>query len=228
MNFLYTLKAPSPMFSVLVITGVLLIVFVILYFIIKKVDYSKETPKWLVPFLWIVDLINSLTRTNIGKRWKSYAPWFLTITIFIFFSNISAVFLLDNPTGYLIVTATLALTTFVMIQLTGMRSLGMKAYLKGFLDPFPILLPMNIISELSLPISLALRLFGNITSGTAISILIKNILDWPMNNVMIVVMPFINLIFDLFSGVIQVTVFLMLSMVFTSNKVKDEEKIYSE
>ena len=228
MNFLYTLRAPSPIFSTLVITGVLLIAFIILYFIVKKVDPSKETPKWLVPLLWIVDLINSLTRTNIGKRWKSYAPWFLTITIFIFFSNISAVFLLDNPTGYLIVTATLAITTFVMIQVTGMRSLGMKAYLKGFLDPFPILLPMNIISELSLPISLALRLFGNITSGTAISILIKNILDWPANTAMIVVMPFINLIFDLFSGVIQVTVFLMLSMVFTSNKVNEEEKIYNE
>ena len=173
--------------------------------------------------MWLVDLMNSSVKANIGKRWKIYSPWFLTLTIFVFFANISAVFVLDNPTGYLVITAALGFMTFLVIQITGITSLGVKGYLKGFLDPFPIMLPMNIISEFSLPISLALRLFGNLTSGTCISILVKYALGW----FALPIMPFMNAIFDIFFGVIQVAVFVILSMIFTSMKVKDEDKIYS-
>ena len=221
MTLLYTM--PSAIRSTIIIVGVLCLFFIILFFFIRRVNPLKRTPLWLVPFMWIVDLINGSVKANIGKRWKIYSPWFLTLVIFIFFANISAVFVLDNPTGYLVITAALGFMTFIVIQLTGITSLGVKGYLKGFLDPFPIMLPMNIISELSLPISLALRLFGNLTSGTCISILVKYALGWYA----LPIMPFMNAIFDIFFGVIQVAVFVILSMIFTSMKVKDEDKIYS-
>ena len=97
-------------------------------------------------------------------------------------------------------------------------------YLKSFAEPNPVMLPMNIISEFTLPISLALRLFGNVISGTAISILIRQLLEYPG----IIVMPFINLLFDIAFSLIQVAVFVILSVIFTSMKIKDEEKIYSK
>lgn len=221
MTLLYTM--PSAIRSTLIIVGALCLLFIILFFFIRRVNPLKKTPLWLVPFMWIVDLMNSSVKANIGKRWKIYSPWFLTLTIFVFFANISAVFVLDNPTGYLVITGALGFLTFLVIQITGITSLGVKGYLKGFLDPFPIMLPMNIISEFSLPISLALRLFGNLTSGTCISILVKYALGW----VALPIMPFMNAIFDIFFGVIQVAVFVILSMIFTSMKVKDEDKIYS-
>ena len=221
MTLLYTM--PSAIRSTLIIVGALCLLFIILFFFIRRVNPLKKTPLWLVPFMWIVDLMNSSVKANIGKRWKIYSPWFLTLTIFVFFANISAVFVLDNPTGYLVITGALGFLTFLVIQITGITSLGVKGYLKGFLDPFPIMLPMNIISEFSLPISLALRLFGNLTSGTCISILVKYALGW----FALPIMPFMNAIFDLFFGVIQVAVFVILSMIFTSMKVKDEDKIYS-
>jgi F-type H+-transporting ATPase subunit a len=214
---------PSAIRSTLIIVGALCLLFIILFFFIRRVNPLKKTPLWLVPFMWIVDLMNSSVKANIGKRWKIYSPWFLTLTIFVFFANISAVFVLDNPTGYLVITGALGFLTFLVIQITGITSLGVKGYLKGFLDPFPIMLPMNIISEFSLPISLALRLFGNLTSGTCISILVKYALGW----FALPIMPFMNAIFDIFFGVIQVAVFVILSMIFTSMKVKDEDKIYS-
>ncbi|MBR3617897.1 MAG: F0F1 ATP synthase subunit A [Acholeplasmatales bacterium] len=221
MTLLYTM--PSAIRSTLIIVGALCLLFIILFFFIRRVNPLKKTPLWLVPFMWIVDLMNSSVKANIGKRWKIYSPWFLTLTIFVFFANISAVFVLDNPTGYLVITGALGFLTFLVIQITGITSLGVKGYLKGFLDPFPIMLPMNIISEFSLPISLALRLFGNLTSGTCISILVKYALGW----IALPIMPFMNAIFDIFFGVIQVAVFVILSMIFTSMKVKDEDKIYS-
>lgn len=213
---------PKPIVSTLIIVAVLSIIFILMSFKIKKVDPLKETPLWLMPFMMIVDLINNFVKQNIGKRWKSFSPWFLTITIFIFFSNISAVFLLENPTSYIIITLALAITSFFVIQGAGIASNGFLGYLKGFLSPNPVMLPMNIISEFSLPISLCLRLFGNIISGSVIALLIKGFLGW----FAIPVMPAINIVFDIGFGIIQTAVFVILTIIFTSMKIDDEEKIF--
>lgn len=213
----------KPILSTIIITLVLCIIFILLSFKIKKIDPLKKTSLWLVPIMMLVDMINSFIKQNIGKRWKTFSPWFLSISIFIFISNMSAVLLLENPTGYLMVTLTLALGSFFVIQFAGIVSNGFLGYLKGFLDPNPVMLPMNIISEISLPISLCLRLFGNVVSGSVIAILIKGFLGW----FSIPVMPFVNIVFDIGFGLIQTAVFVVLSIVFTSMKIKDEEKIYS-
>ena len=214
----------KPLISTLIIVGVLTLVFFIMSFFIKKVDPMKKTPLWLIPFIMVVEVVNNFVKDTIGKRWKSYSPWFLTLVIFIFFANTSAVYLLDNPTGYLVITFTLAMCSFVVIQATGIVSLGIGGYLHSFIEPNPVMLPMNIISEISLPISLCLRLFGNVVSGTVISILIKKSFGW----FSLPVMPFINVLFDIAFSIIQVAVFVILSIIFTSQKIKDEEKIYSK
>jgi len=208
--------------TIWIVVGVSIFLF-ILFLFIRRVDPMKKTPLWLIPFMWLVDMMNGYIKVNIGKRWKAYSPWFLTLIIFIFFANISSVYLFTNPTGYVVVTFALAMCTFFVIQASGIVSNGFLGYLKGFLDPTPIMLPMNILSEFTLPISLSLRLFGNVISGACISILIKNLLGW----FAVPVMPFINLLFDIAFSLIQVAVFVILSVIFTSMKIKDEEKIYS-
>ncbi|MDE7161273.1 MAG: F0F1 ATP synthase subunit A [Anaeroplasmataceae bacterium] len=213
----------KPVISTIIIVAILSLIFILLSFKLKKVDPLKKTPLWLMPFVMLVDLINTFIKQNIGKRWKSFAPWFLTIAIFIFISNISAVFLLENPTSYIVITLALALTSFFVIQGAGIVSNGFLGYLKGFLSPNPVMLPMNLISEVSLPISLCLRLFGNIISGSVIAILIKGFAGW----FAIPIMPFINVVFDIGFGLIQTAVFVVLSIIFTSMKIKDEEKIFS-
>ncbi len=209
--------------STLIITVVLCLVFILLSFKIKKVDPLKKTPLWLVPMMMLVEMMNNFIKQNIGKRWKTFAPWFLSIAIFIFFSNISAVFLLENPTSYIMITLALAMTSFFVIQGAGIASNGFLGYLKGFIDPNPVMLPMNIISEISLPISLCLRLFGNIISGSVIALLIKGFAGWWA----VPIMPVVNIVFDIGFGLIQTAVFVILSIIFTSMKIKDEEKIYS-
>ncbi len=213
----------KPVASTIIITLVLCIVFICMSFKIKKIDPLKKTPLWLLPIMTLVQIINNFIKQNIGLRWKSFAPWFLTLALFIFISNISAVFLLENPTSYIMITLALALCSFIVIQIAGIASKGFLGYLKGFLEPGYVMLPMNLISELSLPISLCLRLFGNIISGSVIAILIKGFAGWAA----IPIMPAINLVFDIFFGLIQTVVFVILSIIFTSMKIKDEEKIYS-
>lgn len=212
----------KPVASTILITLILSLIFILLSFKLKKIDPLKKMPLWLVPFVMLVELINNFIKQNIGKRWKFYAPWFLSLAIFILISNISSVFLLENPTSYIMITMALALSSFFVIQITGIVSNGFLGYLKGLADPNPVMLPMNLISEIALPISLCLRLFGNIISGTVIGLLIKGLLGW----FAIPVMPFVNIVFDIGFGIIQTAVFVVLSIIFTSMKINDEEKIF--
>lgn len=213
----------KPVASTIIITLIICLISILLSFRIKKLDPLKKTPLWLIPLIMLVEIINNFIKQNIGKRWKTFAPWFFSLAIFIFISNISGLILLESPTSYLMVTAALAISSSFIIQFAGIISNGFLGYLKSFLDPNPVMLPMNILSEISLPISLCLRLFGNIVSGTVIAILIKGFAGW----LAIPIMPAINVIFDIGFGLIQTAVFVILSIVFTSMKINDEEKIYS-
>ena len=212
--------------GVIIITAILSILLILLGRKISKQDPKKKTPLWLVPFIFVVEFINNFTKANIGKRWKSYAPYFTTLAIFLFVLNTSAVFGFTTPTTYICVNFGLGLITFFIIQITGIVSLGFKEYLKGFVGPVPaigiIMVPLNIISEFALPISLTLRLLGNVLSGSVITKLVVGALGAKAA----VAMPFLNIYFDIFSGLIQTVVFLMLTIIFTSMKIDDSEKIY--
>ncbi len=220
-----TLQFNDQMFSTIIITIALIIMCIIVGKRIDKLDPLGKTPLWLVPFISIVSLINNFTRENLGKRYKLYAPYIVTLALFMFFSNISAIFLLASPTSYLMVNVALALISFFIIQITGITALGIKEYLKGFVGPIkafsPLMIPINIIGELALPISLSLRLLGNILSGAVLS---KLIMALPIF-VAIPAMPLMNAIFDLLFGTIQVIVFVLLTVIFTSMKIPDEDKV---
>ncbi len=217
----------DQMLSLLIIVAFLIIMLLIVGIKIKKVDPTKDVPKWLVPFITIVEIVNNFTKSNIGKRWKHYAPYFLALGLSLLFQNIASIFGLVNPTSYMITNAALAIITFFIVQITGIVSLGLKGYLKSFIGPVPwlafIMIPINIISEFALPLSLTLRLTGNIVAGNVISMLVKS-----FGIGTAIIMPLINIYFDLMSGVIQTFVFVILTIIFTSMKIDDSEKIYNE
>jgi F-type H+-transporting ATPase subunit a len=127
----------------------------------------------------------------------------------------------------MITNAALAIITFFIVQITGIKSQGIKGYLKSFIGPVPalaiIMIPINIISEFALPLSLTLRLTGNIVAGNVISMLVKSF-GWPI----VWAIPIINVYFDLMSGVIQTLVFVILTTIFTSMKIDDSEKVIEE
>jgi F-type H+-transporting ATPase subunit a len=220
MAIIYT-GLPDQVISSIIITIVLSIIFIIVGFKIKKVKPEDKTPVWLIPFIILVDLINKMTKENVGKFWKAYAPYFLTLAIFLCVSNISGIFGLSSPTSYLLVNAALAIITFFIIQVTGIVSNGIKNYSKSFFEPVFLLFPINLIGEITLPVSLALRLMGNIMSGAVLSKIIFGLLGW----FAIPFLPIYNAIFDIFFGVVQTADFLLLTIIFTGNKVKDEDKI---
>jgi F-type H+-transporting ATPase subunit a len=160
----------------------------------------------------LVDTIYNLTETTMGKRFKNFAPYIGTLILFIGVANISGLLGLRPPTADLNTTMALALMTFILIHFMGFKSKGIGGYLKGFLEPMPFLLPLNIMGELATPISLSFRLFGNIVGGLIIMTLVYDALG----NFAVLVPAVLHAYFDLFAGLLQSFIFAMLTMVFVS------------
>ncbi|MGL4605991.1 MAG: F0F1 ATP synthase subunit A [Eubacteriaceae bacterium] len=167
----------------------------------------------------IVTAIDNLTDQTMGKTNIRFAPYMLALFMFLGLSNIAGIIGLRSPTADLNCTVALALMTFFMTQFFGLRSKGLKGYLKGFLEPMPFLLPINIIGEFANPVSLSFRLFGNMLGGLIIMGLLYSALTGLMFFAVAIPIPF-HFYFDIFSGLLQSFIFVMLSMVFVSGAME--------
>ena len=171
-----------------------------------------------------VKLIVSLVDSTMGKGKRTYAPYIGTVMIFSALGSLISLTGLRPVTADLNTTLSWALVTFMMVQLGGIKTKGFGGWLKGFLDPIPVMLPMNIMSEIANPISLSFRHFGNIAAGSVITSLIysglaalTNIIfqGWlPIPIFQLGLPAVLSVYFDLFSGVLQAFIFCMLTMVF--------------
>ena len=221
----------------------LIILFIFIGLKVKKSNPLKKPNKIVLLVEMLVSWINNMCKETMGKKyWKKYAPFILTLATFIFISKIMGIFGFVSPTGNVYVTLTLGLITGFVLQFTCIKTQGLKGFIKGLLDPTPILLPLNIISEMVTPISLGMRLFGNIFSGAILLNIVHFVTNdmvnelvtllsagflapWVGYGVTLVVAPLLHAIFDLFFGAIQTYVFILLSTVFIAGKLPEDEII---
>lgn len=190
---------------------IMLVLFGLAIFLTRKLKVRPEKRQVVAEI--IVDGIYNLTETTMGKKFKNFAPYIGTILLLVGVSNISGLFGLRPPTADLNTTLGLALITFVLIHTTGIRAKGFVGYMKGFLEPMPFLLPINLMGEIATPISLSFRLFGNILGGLIIMTLLYQALGW---FALIPAPAILHMYFDLFAGLLQSFIFGMLTMVFIS------------
>lgn len=164
----------------------------------------------------IVEMLDGMVNSSMGKHAVKYRNYIGTLFIFLLFSNLSGLLGLRPPTADYGVTFPLGIISFVIIQYANIKWNKAGAFTELF-KPLPFLFPINLIGELAVPFSLSLRLFGNVLSGTVIMALIYGLLSkiaflWP---------GVLHIYFDIFSGAIQTYVFCMLTMVFTTNKIPE-------
>ena len=164
----------------------------------------------------IVETLDGMVKSSMGKNGIKYRNYIGTLFIFLLISNISGLLGLRPPTADYGVTFPLGIITFVLIQYNNIRWNKTRAFTDLF-KPIPVLFPINLIGEFAVPFSLSLRLFGNVVSGTVIMALIYGLLNkfaifWP---------GVLHAYFDIFSGAIQTYVFCMLTMVFISQKMPE-------
>lgn len=154
----------------------------------------------------VVDGFTNFVASTMGAKLKGFTPYMASLFLLIACSNLMGIFGFRSPTADINVTAGFAIITFASIHYYAARSKGWK-HLKGLAEPFFLFLPMNIIGELAKPVSLSMRLFGNILGGSVIMAMISGA-------VALFVPAVASLYFDLFSGILQSFIFTMLTMVF--------------
>ena len=202
---------------------VLIVMLIIVGFCIAAghmVKHAKEVPTGFQNVVeLIVEMLDKMTVGVMGKQAVRFRNYIGTIFIFILFSNISGLLGLRPPTADYGVTFALAIISFTLIRYNELKYQKLSGVLKGLCDPWPIWAPINIIGNLAVPISLSLRLFANILSGTAIMALIYTLL----NKIAIIWPAALHVYFDLFSGAIQTYVFCMLTMTYIADACGSEE-----
>ena len=163
-----------------------------------------------------VTLLYGLTEDALGKEMaKKYAPLICALFMFLLISNwIGLIPHLEEPTKDLNTTLGLGLMGFVIAHYAGIKSKGLKAYLKEYFQPIFFMMPLNLIGELAKIVSISFRLFGNIMGGSIIILVVSHLVY------SIVLPPFLYAFFGLFVGTIQAFVFTMLTVVYISVQVK--------
>jgi len=173
-----------------------------------------------IQILWeaIVGEVNTQVEDNLGKVNPFVVPLAVALFFFILVANWLELIpsepnhhlhLLPAPTADTNLTYAMAIMVMVGVWIFGIRQKGLKGYLKHFLEPYPVLLPLNILEELTKPITLALRLFGNIFAGGIMLALIGLIplyASWAPN--------LLWKLFDMFIGGIQAFIFALLTVLY--------------
>ena len=204
--------------SIIVVMLALIIFALVANRVIKKADPNKVPGTFLNIIEYIVEAIDNLTVANMGsKHGHKFSNYIGTLFMFILLSNLSGLFGLRPPTADYGTTLALALITFGMIHYNGFKYLK-ASHITNLFKPL-LLSPINIIGEIATPLSLSLRLFGNILSGTVLMGLIYGLLP----KLLTLVWPgALHVYLDVFSGTIQAYVFCMLTMVFVSNTFEED------
>lgn len=206
-----------------IIMAILVVVSIIITRNMKLVPGGKQNVAEI-----LVGVLTNLTGSSMGKDKLGFAPYMGTLMIFLVCANLWGLTGMRAPTADLNTTFALSILTFFMIHGFAIKRKGVFGWLKGtFFEPVAPMAPLNLISEIATPVSLAFRLFGNIVGGMIIMALIYNALGNILGSVlpipifMLAIPVPLHGYFDIFAGVLQAFIFTMLTMVFVSMAMDD-------
>lgn len=149
----------------------------------------------------------------LGKEGRAYIPYLITIVIYIGIANMIGLFGFKSPTKDLNVTISLAVMSIVVVEAAGIHKKGVRGWIKSFAEPIAIIAPINVLELFIRPLSLCMRLFGNVLGAVVVMALIKQLLP------LIVPLPF-SFYFDIFDGVIQAYVFVFLTSLYIKEAIE--------
>lgn len=168
---------------------------------------------WQVAAEFIVEHLESIMRDMFQRDPSRFTPLVVTLALFIAVANLLGLLpWLRSPTGDFSTTAALAAVVFLAVPFYGIRERGVVGYLKHYLEPSPLLLPLEIIAELSRTLALAVRLFGNVVSEELVVAVLLQIAG------LLVPVPIMML--SVLTGVVQAYIFSVLTMVYLSAAVR--------
>ena len=176
---------------------------------------APPVSRWRIAVELLVEMIRDQIRDIGGGDPTRYLPFVGSLFMFILLANVMAIVpFFTAPTGSLSTATALALCVMVAVPLYAIRERGLRAYLRSYLQPTPLMLPINVMGEVSRTVALAVRLYGNIMSGTVLVAILLSIVPF--------FFPMVMQILGLLTGTIQAYIFAVLAMVYISSAMGDE------
>lgn len=197
---------------------------------IEKADPKKATKGLAFISEGLVPVAEYVMKPYLKDKTMRYIPIIGTLFIMMAAANMMGLFGVQTPTTNVSFNASLAVSAFLTIQYQAIKKNGLVSRAKEFLDPAPLLLPLNLIGELVFPLSLTMRLFGNILAGSIVMMLLYVLMGWLiglggfgwLGALGFTITPLMHMYFDLFSGLIQSFVFFTLICFFLGQQVNPE------
>ena len=194
--------------SVVVSWLVIAIVFFLILFMTRDLKVHNISKRQAAVESFVI-WIRGVTGGMIGEEGYRYRDYLGTVLIFIALSNMVGLFGLTPPTMDITITIALSIMSIILVEGAGIRRKGVGKWAKGFAQPMAVIAPMNVLELFIRPLSLCMRLFGNILGATVIMELIKVAMPVP-----VIVPAALSLYFDIFDGAIQAYVFVFLTSLY--------------
>ncbi|HZK97188.1 MAG TPA: F0F1 ATP synthase subunit A [Prolixibacteraceae bacterium] len=194
--------------------AIMLVLVIAAVLITRKLKTGIRISRWQCILEMLVTTINNQIEEIGLKNPSKYIGFIGTLFLFIVTANILIILpWYEPPTGSLSTTAALAISVFLAVPFFGIEKSGMLGYLKSYLKPTPIMLPFNLISEVTRTLALAVRLFGNIMSGGMIVAILLSITPF--------IFPIVMKALGLLTGMVQAYIFSILATVYIAAAVQD-------
>lgn len=214
--------------------AVILTILAICLFLTRRLSVKSISKRQFLAEL-IVEKAENLVKNNMGERFMGFAPFVAAILGLSALSSLSSLLGLYPPTSDINIIAGWAILVFILITHYKLKG-GLGNYLKGYTEPIAVFTPINVISEVATPVSMTFRHFGNVLSGSVISVLVAAalqgltslLLGWlpgilgEIPFLQIGIPAVLSIYFDIFSGCLQAFIFSMLTMLYIANGFPEE------
>ena len=203
-----------PIAESTVITWVIMAILLVLCIFLTRGLKVKNVSKRQLVAESIVGWLEKFVIGMTGEEGKAFVPYLCSVLLYIGFANLIGLCGVKPPTKDLNVTAALAVMSIVLVQYAGIHRKGFKGWLKSFTQPMAIVTPINILELFIKPLSLCMRLFGNVLGAFVIMELLKSLIP------VVLPVPF-SFYFDIFDGLIQAYVFVFLTSLYIKEAVEE-------
>ncbi|MBR6018957.1 MAG: F0F1 ATP synthase subunit A [Lachnospiraceae bacterium] len=202
-----------PVKESVVVTWIIMAVFIVLAIVMTRGLRTNNISKRQAFLEWMVTKLDGIVGGMVGGHAKAFGEYLTTVLLYIGFANIVGIFGLKSPTKDLSVTIALAVMSIVLVEAAGIYFLGLKKHLHKFIEPMPVVLPINLLELVTKPLSLCMRLFGNVMGAFVIMALLEILV--PIGIPMV-----FSLYFDFFDGLLQAYVFVFLTGLYITEAVE--------
>lgn len=192
--------------------GLIILIGVLAWWATKDLKH-RPTSKKQVVVEYLYTMIRNVVHANMGEKYEDVIPFIGTLGVFILSMNLLGLIGLAPVTNNFSVTLAMGIISFVVIQGYTIKKIGLGHYFLGYGKPMLMMLPINIIERVMLPVSLALRLFGNILAASFLVELVYESLSKVTWIAQIGLPVPLHAYFDIFDGGIQMVIFVMLTMI---------------